>query len=73
MSNKELFYLAMAALGGYAAWLQIKKQQYNAAGVNAGIFDEAFNDGSVDFYNYIDPITGLSPSDWVLSNQLGAL
>lgn len=73
MSNKELFYLAMAALGGYAAYLQIRKHGQKVSGVTARIFDEAFNDGSVDFYNQVDPLTGLTGSEFVLRNRLSAL
>jgi len=49
MNAKETFYIIMAAIGGYAAYLAIKDRQ-RVAGIDDSLFSEAFNDGSVDFY-----------------------
>lgn len=72
MNNKELFYLVMAALGGYAAYLSIKKHEQEKV-INSDIFDGAFNDGSIDFYTSIDPLLGVTGQEYLLNNRLGAI
>jgi hypothetical protein len=47
--NKDLFYLVMAGIGGYAAWLAIQKHQQEQARSNWFIKD-AFDGNAFDFY-----------------------
>lgn len=62
----------MAAIGGYAAYLSIKKhEQMNV--VNSDIFSDAFNDGTYDFYSSVDPLLGVTGQEYLLQNRLGAL
>jgi hypothetical protein len=58
--NKELFYLAMAALGGYAAYLAIK-EHYQKKQQFSGLLDGGFGvAGQYDFlsqqqnYNWLE-------------------
>jgi hypothetical protein len=63
MKTTEVFYLAMAALGGYAAYLAIKEKQQKKQQF-AGLLDGGFSvPGTYDFYSN-------SSYDWLaLSND----
>ena len=59
MNNKELFYILMAGLGGYAAWLSIKnnrQQQAASDWLTAG----AFGGGTYDFYGSPQPVDSVT-------------
>lgn len=68
MNTKEVFLLAMAAIGGYAAYLQIKKgqsQPYMVSGVHTGMFNDAFTSNRFDFYNpSYNWLEGADPNKW---------
>lgn len=56
MSNKELFFISMAALGGYSAWLSIKSEQSTQA-QSDWLTRGAFSEGGYDFYGVGQPKT----------------
>ena len=68
--NKELFYIAMAALGGYAAWLSIKQnsaavisqEQFLAGAFYGGIYDFYGNAQPFDDINYLVNLDNQQPT-----------